>query len=227
MHLRDVLSEFVVHHRTEDEDVVSQFTRMDILLEINRIVKLYDVDVNFQSYPIFTDQENGLTHMLDDKFSLQQARGVYLMHHNIIPREYIKMLLDHQIFGPLHPCGYHNRRILMIDKMFKICPTAIVEMTMDQFSYESLDNRECILKEKLGSRTGALKKHAGGKKSIKENLVGIPASDVSLLNGIVGFYQIFDSYLNLKVNLASFFDSFFVQLNPRFHVFETFSNVGI
>lgn len=109
------------------------------------------VDTNLQTHPVLTVEKYELTHLHDDKFSMQQAQSVYVVHHNTLPRDEIITLLNHNVCSRLRPTGYLNRLIFVVEVMFGIRPTAMVEFTLNQFHFDSLSEKPyCFSWKRLG-----------------------------------------------------------------------------
>lgn len=164
--VRDFWHEFATHYRRDDGTDISLSTMIGYLLNVNRVMKNIGVDVNFQTHLSFTDKKHGLTHLLDDKFSMQRAPTVHVVHHNTLPRDDIKTLSYHNVSAMLHPTEHLNRLISIVGVMFKIVPTAMVELNLVQFQYDSLNGKKvvnsrrrlgCILKYQSERRVGDLR----------------------------------------------------------------------
>lgn len=209
---RDVLREFVVRHRQEDGSQVTPSTMIGYIRSLNRSLAFNDYQLNMFEDPLFTDKRDGLMPVLDNHFAEQQAAGMTVKHHNTLPRKDLIHILDQAICDERTSLGYVYRYIIAFGIALGVRPTAMWELTIDQFSKTTLDGKHIYLyTERIGSRSGGSKTKRGGVKYISREPVQIPLFDIDLLDGRLNFFKMYEHLLSIRPDCDS--KRLFLQIN--------------
>lgn len=80
-------------------------------------------------------------------------------------------------------------------------PTAMWEITIDQFQKIKLDDKtDYIYTGRIGSKTGGSKTKRGGVKYICKEPVKNLLFDVDLLDGHLNFYKMYEIFLSIRLD---------------------------
>lgn len=179
---------------------------------LNRRIKINDYPINLFKDSMFTDKKFGLIPVLDNRFAKQQANGAVAKDHNTLHREDLIKILDHAVCDPRTSLGYLYRYIISFGIALGVRPTAIWEITTDQFCKTTVQGMNFYMyTERIGSKTGGSKTKKGGIKYISRAPVQIPLFDVTLLNGCLRFYEMYEHFLSIRPKYDS--KRVFLQLN--------------
>lgn len=197
---------------------------------LNRVLVTsgYD-DINLYKNPIFTDANEGLLPVLNNRFANQQEQGMTVKHHNTLPRSDLIKLYDHPICDSTTSLGYINRLVLSMAICLGIRPTSMHELSLSQFRDVQIESETVIIyTERIGSNTGASKGKKGGIKYIKRHPVQIPIWNRELLGKRINLCTMIKHYVSIRPEIES--DIFFLQINRgkvNEHKFFNAQHIGI
>lgn len=104
---------------------------------------------------------------LDNHFALQLSKGLLVWSRNPFSRSDTIILLDRAVCIPKESTGYLNRLVLVLGITLGIRPTAMHDLTLDQFNYTRSKMEQTIMFiEKFGLKFCGSKTKQDRKKFI-------------------------------------------------------------
>lgn len=127
--IRYHLIEFVVHYKNGKtmEDVKPSIMR-GYHRHTKGLSRRLGYDLNLLQGPVFNCKNEGLMAVIDNKFSLQQAQGVFTESHNVLshanPHADLEILYSSQLLSREPPNGFQARLIFNLT-LLTAMPTAL------------------------------------------------------------------------------------------------------
>ena len=218
--LNHYIIEFAVHYRTAKQGkIVTPNTMKNYICGLQRAFEQWGFKVNLFAGPVFADKKEGLLSVLDNLFAEQQAQGVLVKGHNVLPREDIKTLLTSTECSSSTPAGYLNRLVLVVGITLGIRPSGMWLLRLSQFTYIQAKGESVLqFTEMVGSKEGASKTKKGGLRAITQKAVKIFIWNRLLLDGTLNVYKDIHEYLTIRKQMkidGKNGDRFFLQANSK------------
>lgn len=93
--------------------------------------------ISILKYPFFTECVDGLRPMLENLFAEQQLQLLVTKFHNVLPKLDTSRILCSHACLPNHAAGCVSTLVLVVGIFLGIRPTAMIELTIDQFVHVS------------------------------------------------------------------------------------------
>ncbi len=134
-------------------------TMKNYILGIERIFASRGDKVNFLNGDIFTEDEQTLMAVIENKFAEQQRRGVLTGSHISLDGDDRKTLFPSSSCSPGRPPGYLNRLFLVLGDSRRLRTTSVRSLTAETFKEIHVDFDQVLtFSERIHSSDGSRKR---------------------------------------------------------------------
>ena len=223
--IRYFLIEFDVNYRSaKTNSEVKPSSMKSYLLGIQRgFSAVWGYKLNILEGPVFNSPQEGLTAVIDNKFSLQQASGLFTERHNVLSKEDLLLLYGSPLLSRDTPKSFQARLVFDVALITAMRPTALVNLTVSQFRNITLRGENVWrIREAVGSRSGASKTRTGGWKDASVKPLEVTVWNSSSLGGLLNVYRDIDDYLKIREDMGLESDRFLLGYNAKGTEFSSY-----
>ena len=164
----------------------------------------------------FSDMENGLLTVVDNKIRKQQAEGVTRKNHNVLTGDMIRDLYSSSALSKGHAKGFCTRMIFDIAFMTSFRPTELSNIRVEDVTcFQSEDGDAWRIVGTLGDLGGASKTQGGGLKYVNVKPKEVLVWNKIQLDGLLNVYEDIQEYVELIKRIRSPKDKFFTAINYK------------
>ena len=211
--IRHFLIEFVVNYRSsKTASEVKPISMKAYILGIQRaFATIWGYKLKILEGPLFNCPNEGLLAVIDNRFSLQQADGIFTESHNVLSHEDLEKLYKSPDLARDKPKSFLARLVFDVALVTALRPSALVHLCTTQFTKLKLRGEMVWrIRQAVGSRSGSSKTSAGGWKFAGEKPVETFVWDRPALGGILNVFEDIDDYMSVRVNMSVGSDRFFL-----------------
>lgn len=212
--VHNMLREFILNYRSEDEKQVSPATMRGYIASVQRVFADFGYKMSLLSAN--SVQENGESiRCLLDKLQADYAAQVRAERpHNMFPQQDIIKLLKCKACSPATAEGYLNRLVLIVGVTLGVRPSAMVNLTVDQFKLLLKGEERILLFTERGmSDSDPFSPTKPDIGIVSRRPTQIEIRDHPVLDGLINVYSVITEYLTIRQSFGSFSSRFFIQVN--------------
>ena len=210
--IRHFLIEFVVNYRSsKTASEVNLSSMKAYILGIQRaFATIWGYNLKILEGPIFNCPNEGLLAVIDNRFSFQQADGIFTESHTVLSHEDLEKLYKSPDLARDRPKSFLARLVFDIALVTALRPSAVVHLTTSQFTKLKLRGEMVWrIRQAVGSRSGSSKTNAGGWKFAGEKPVETFIWDCPALGGILNVFDDIDDYMSVRMHMSVGSERFF------------------
>lgn len=212
--VHDVLREFILNYRSDGDKAVTPSTMRGYIASVQRVCADYGYKLSLLSGSMFSDGQDTIRSLLDKLSAARQANADNERPLDVFPRRDIIKLIKCDACSPKTPLGYLNRLVLIVGISLGVRPSAMVNLTMDQFKIVTKGGERTLLfTEKVDSENPAPLTKAGDLNAVRRRLTQVEIRNRPVLDGLINVYDVITEYLEIRRTFGGFSERFFIQVN--------------
>ena len=150
--------------------------------------------------------------MIDKRFSLRQADGIFTESHNVLSQEDLKKLYKSSELARDKAKSFPARLVFDVALVTALRPSTLVHLTTTHFTQLKLRGEMVWrIRQAVGSRSSSSKTNAGGQKIAGEKPVETLVWDPPALGGIINIFEDIDDYMSVRMHMLVVSDIFFLD----------------